>query len=142
MKRLMLLVILFGSCINSKKQNTAATAVEANESHEKGYKVYKIDSVNSYYLVYAKQQDSLFKIVSKKNNRPLCSAIQVGKSYGFVLNSSWPKEINLQKTKASTITMINVTCLGFDDHTKICLEKDSINDLYSTQNLSGLCFIK
>ncbi len=37
------------------------------------YKVFKIDSINSYYLIYAEKNDTLYKIVSKKEIESGCN---------------------------------------------------------------------
>ena len=52
------------------------------------YNVYKIDSINTYYLIYAKKNDSLYNIVSKKEVVKSGNKIQLNSSYAFNLHSS------------------------------------------------------
>lgn len=103
-------------------------------------KVYKIDSVNSYYLIYVKRGSLLYKIVSKKESYENCNNIQINFDYTFSLESIWRKPIMMGNINVSPSESPHVSCLYFDDSTRICVERDSINDLYKTKNLRGLCF--
>lgn len=118
----------------------------ANNSHvdidSSLYRVYKIDSNNTYYLIYVKRKDSLFKIVSQKNeNIKNSTLIKIGGQYDLKLNSIWTKGILIGGVNVSPSVTPNVTCLSFDDSTRICIERDSINDLHKAENLRGLYFI-
>jgi hypothetical protein len=105
---------------------------------EVSYIVYKIDSIHTWYLIYARKGDSLYKIVSKKMIIENCNRIEVKKYYAFHLHSS----IYGYKIAGKTILPQNtqlVNCFAFDDSTNICLERDSINDLHYADNVKGLC---
>lgn len=103
------------------------------------YKVYKIDSINSYYLIYAKKEDSIFKIVSKKQQFENCNIIKENGEYEFDLHSSlFGRNIGGESIPRPNSLMVN--CFSYDDSTKICLEKDSIIDLFYGDNIEGLCF--
>lgn len=105
------------------------------------FKVYKIDSINTYYLIYAKNKSELYKIVSKKEVTQNCNQIQVNHLYSFNLESIWRKQILMGKINVSPSENPHINCLYFDDSTLICVERDSINDLYKAKNLNGLCLI-
>jgi hypothetical protein len=105
------------------------------------YKVYKLDSINSYYLIYTKRNDSFFKIVSKKEVSPTCYNIKLNAEYSFILSSIWRSKFQLNGKEVSLPVSPIINCMGFDDSTTICLERDSINDLYYADNIKGLCFI-
>lgn len=114
---------------HSVKQNAAS------------YKVYKIDSINTYYLIYAKRRDTLYKIVSKKEAAIYLDKIKINMSYEFKLHSS----LLNRKIGNTTILPQNsllVNCFSYDDKTQICLEGDSIRDLYHADNIKGLYFIE
>jgi hypothetical protein len=103
------------------------------------YKVYKIDSINSWYLIYAKKIDSVYKIVSRKEIVMNCSKIQINKEYHFKLISWFPS--NQKGLDISFKSIPHLAGYGFDDSTTITLEKDSINDLMYAENVRGLCFM-
>ena len=104
------------------------------------YNVYKIDSINTYYLIYAKKNDSLYKIVSKKEVVKSGNKIQLNSSYAFNLHSSL-SEFRIGNIMISPKTS-NINCFAFDKETNICLEGDSIRDLYSADNIKAIYFFK
>ncbi len=106
------------------------------------YYIYKIDSINDYYLVYGRKSDSLFKIVSKKENYEVCNNyVKVGSSYHLEIESIWKRDFIINGISAAPSNFKNVKCLSFDEKTSICVERDSINDLFEVKNLKGLCII-
>ncbi len=142
-KKLMLLLIVISGCIHSRvTQSDSNQQQKIISNNDSLYKIYKIDSINNYYLIYAKRQDTLYKIVSKKEIIPNCIHVRVGEEYMLLLSSIWTKKIMIGNVNASPSVIPHVTCLGFDDSTEICLERDSINDLHYAENIKGLCFIK
>jgi hypothetical protein len=105
------------------------------------YRVYRIDSINTWYLIYARKGDSLYKIVSKKIEIEGCHKIEVGNHYDFHLHSRiYGYTIAGKKILPQNTLLVN--CFSFDDSTNICLERDSINDLHYADNIKGLCFIE
>lgn len=108
-----------------------------NKHNTTKYEVYKIDSINSYYLVYAKKGDSLYKIVSKKEHSINHKKISVNKSYNFILRSMASKAPTINGIKIKPINYMDVNCFRFDKETNICKE-ERIYDLYFVENLQGL----
>jgi hypothetical protein len=101
------------------------------------YFISRIDSIRSYYLIYANKEKKIYKIVSKKES---CShPIEVGSSYSLSLTSVWTEPIIIDGIDISPSKILNVKCVGFDDSTSICLEGDSIRDLFEAKDLKGLC---
>jgi arginine deiminase len=127
-------VIYFMSCSSTKISKPINNNLSSTD-----YKVYKIDSLNNYYLIYAKRSDSLYKIVSKKITTSKCKQVKVGKSYNFELYSVWNNGVSINGVNIAPGLIPNVECMGFDSVTTICIERDSINDLYIANNLKGLC---
>lgn len=126
--------IVFFCCVSTKPKS------ESNNMNL-GYKVYKIDSLNSYYLIYAKREDSFYKILSKKEYPRLCDQIQEGAVYKFKLHSLL-KNRQIAGKEVLPQNSLLVNCFSFDDSTSICIEKDSINDLHAAENIKGLCYLK
>lgn len=128
----------FNSC--NRKLISGNTGIsDINKQTDSIFRIYKIDSINNYYLVYAKSNNLLYKIVSKKEVTKKCKRVKVNSEYKFSLKSVWNQKIMIGNVNASPSLMPHVTCLSFDKSTVICLERDSINDLFITKNLRGLC---
>lgn len=140
MTRSLFFMIAFIGCTSNK--NVVSTVHQEGLGDESVFKVYKIDSVNSYYLIYAQKQDSLFKIVSKKDSCLNTKLIEIGEKYAFLLKSIWNTPIQIKGANASPSSVYNVSCVNLDDSTKICLERDSINDVHTASNICGLCFVE
>src|SRR5436189_6339627 len=97
------------------------------------YKVYKIDSIKNYYLIYALKKNVRFKIISSKEFNENCKEIKQESYYDFRLTSL------LHSFGVEEIAPGSAGCVYVDSVTKICIE-DSIYDLYSGDNIKGLCF--
>jgi hypothetical protein len=129
--RIMIIAAIFISLANCVKKQS----VDSREL----FTVAKIDSSGNFYLVYAVRNDSTFKIVSKKNIYKECDGIAINKSYPFKLRSS----IFTGKVANGQITAMTndlVECVGYDSVTTICFEDNCVRDLFSSDNLKGLCF--
>lgn len=136
MKNLFPVIIIFGligcssGILNKKYQNSS-------------YIITNIDSINSYYLVYAKKSDSLFKIVSKKEFVKRGKKIEVGKKYILDLHSRKSEAPIIDGVKIAPVNIIDVMCYNYENDTQICTDrKKGIYDLYTTPDLIGLHYIK
>lgn len=141
-KTLTLLIIILISC-KSNKLGKNENDKNINSSELNNYAIYKIDSLNSYYLIYAKNGESLYKIVSKKTGLYNCNKIELNSNYLLKLR---PMRVIKPIVGAGEIQPINYLdfadpCRKFDDSTKICIER-YMKDLYFADNIKGLCFIK
>lgn len=131
------LLILFAtsySCI-SRKQVLITNKIEAISEFREKYKVFKIDSVNNVYVIYARKDAVLCKIVSLKDSCA-CSNVKVGNEYTFSLMSRVPKEFKWIDVSPNAIPHVSgINYYG----TWIAFERDSINDIFISFNLKGLC---
>ncbi len=93
----------------------------------KDYKIERIKSLRHYYVLYASRNDSIFKIVSKKESISRCVKIRKGKIYGLILYEI-PFSGDL------------VDCIAFDRKTVICRENRYGYSLFMAGNLKGLCW--
>lgn len=130
-----LIPILICSCINSKS---------ISQAKEDGlfFKVKKIDSINNWHIIYATKQETLYKIVVKKEVTPNvnCNKIVKGKSYDFKLHSRKANAPEINGIKVNPVNSLDIPCYTFDENTNICIEpKKGIYDLYFAENLKGLC---
>jgi hypothetical protein len=109
---------------------------------ESKYTVIQIDSTNDWHIIYANKNDSIFKIISKKNKMDDCNEISIGKSYDFILHSRRENPPKIGNIIILPQNNLDVNCFSFDDDTYICVEPDNgIYDLYFCENLTGLCII-
>jgi len=138
MKLFLITILAVVSCYSQNYLKEKSVKNDIQDSNNVNtYRVYKIDSINSFYLIYAKRQDTLYKIVSQKARLTNCEIIQVNKQYPFILHS----RLASRKIGNSPILPGLVNCFYYGDSTSICLEK-SIYDLHSADNIKGLCFLK
>lgn len=115
--------------------------IQVAQKANANYLVSKVDSINDYYLVYLIKSDSTYKVVSHKPliSEEKCNKIKLGSSYPFLLRStlSWTGDLKRLSPKYNP----QIGCVAFDDSTSICVEKGMVRDLFSADNLQGLCFI-
>jgi hypothetical protein len=98
------------------------------------FEILKIDSIENVYVIYAKRNDSIVKIMSKKNGLYNCNPIIKGGFYDLQIRSHLPK-YTYQKLDIGG-TRYNSTTIYLEDTGGV------IWDLFVTDNLNGLCFIK
>ena len=126
-----ILLLFFGACckknFNSKFDNDS-------------YKIKKIDSINNWNLIYATKNDSVYKIVVKKDLKYKSNTkIRINNYYKLKLTSKKENVPTVNGIKISPVNNLDVQCYDFDEVTKICLELDKgIYDLYLTESIRGL----
>lgn len=129
-------IALFLSCTSTKK---AMTVSNSNTN----YLIKKIDKKNTWYIIYAERKDTIFKIVSYAENKvdKYCKKIVVGECYELDLKS---KKENAPVIGGIKLDPVGYTgCYEFDKVTIICLEpKRGIYDLFYTNDLKGICYLK
>lgn len=139
MKYITLFIVLFLFSCNSFK------ITNKDYKENKTYLIKNIDSINDWNIIYAMKQDSLYKIVVKKNNyEPKnCQKITIGKFYNLVLHSRKKNVPTINGVKIRPVNNIDIQCYSYDEDTNICIEIDNgIYDLYYTDNIKGLCYKK
>lgn len=126
------LTILLGSCSVPKKLG----------SNETTYLIKKIKKQNTWYIIYAEKNNTLFKIVSKADNSyDNCNQLKVGKRYMINLSSRKENAPDIGGVKLDPVGYTG--CYKYDSETVICLEpKKGINDLFYTNEIKGICFLK
>ncbi len=135
----LMLVAILAACGLARTTKPSHNDVEGDFGKLATYKVYKIDSINNYFLIYARRKDSLYKIVSKRENISKGNKIYKGRSYPFILHSTLSNKTMGNKKLPGRSPLVN--CFYYDDSTKICLEGKLIRDLYYADNIKGLLFV-
>lgn len=140
--QLSILLLIVASGIGCMTLKSSYSNTKISIFHQQPlYKVYKIDSIHNYYLIYAKREDTLYKIVSEKAPKINCKQIQINHQFPFILHGRIADR-QASKFRLSPEASLLVNCFSYDDSTSICVERDTINDLYSAENITGLCFNK
>ncbi len=127
--RVSMLISLLTACKSNKHQDPPPG---------KAFKIVKLDSIKNVYLIYARQKDTLYKIVSVKETTHTGQSIVVGSSYQLDLVSLFIK--NFQGYDLSPQHTLDIGGISYSG-TLIKVERDSIVDLYRARNIKGLCFI-
>jgi len=131
-------LVMFFSCSTSKE-------VINYSKGENSYLIKKIKTKNSWHIIYAQKQDSLYKIVVGKESIPSadCKKIVVGKYYDLELKSRRENAPEINGVKLQPMNYLDVECYSYDEKTEICIEpKKGIYDLHYTDDLKGLCYLK
>jgi hypothetical protein len=127
--RVSVLISLLTACRSNKHQDPPPG---------KAFKIVKLDSIRNVYLIYARQKDTLYKIVSLKEATHTGRSIVVGSSYQLDLVSLFIK--NFKGYDLSPQNTLDIGGISYSG-TLIKVERDSIVDLYRARNVKGLCFI-
>lgn len=121
------ILYLFGACFLFS--NVAIS--QTKEKQENKFEIWNIDSLQTVYIIYAKRNDSIIKIVSKKESFNNCKPILKGLFYQLEVES-------LLKYSASKRHIGGVKYNGV----LIKLEGEKVVwDLFTCDNLSGLCYL-
>ena len=113
---------------------------KSNECKEIDYTIIKIDSIKNWYLIYATRNDSIFKIVSIKNQNFKCERILVGKRYHLELQKRLENVLSKEGLKVLPMNYSDVSGIVFDQNTDVFVpyEKGTFG-LFSCKNMDGLC---
>jgi hypothetical protein len=125
--RVSMLISLLAACTSNKAKEPLPG---------KDCKIVKLDSINNVYLIYARQKDTLYKIVSVKEDAHTGRCIVVDSSYRLDLVSLFIN--NIRGYDLSPKHSLDIGGISYSG-TLIKVERDSIVDLYRARNIKGLC---
>lgn len=131
-----LLYSLLFACRSEKVMPVNKVATVSLESLRDKYKVISIDSISNVYVVYARKDSVVYKIVSLKDTVP-CKRISVGLEYPFVLLSIVPKKFNGVNISPDVIPHLSGTSFH---GVSIPFEGGTHKDIFVVVNLKGLCY--
>ena len=113
---------------------------KSNDCKEIDYTVIKIDSIKNWYLIYATRNDSIFKIVSIKNQNCKCGRISVGNRYRLELQKRLENVLSKEGLKVLPMNYSDISGIGFDQNTDVFVPYEKgVFGLYSCKNMNGLC---
>lgn len=123
------------SCSQSKNMSYKKKANLKENGLSSQYLILRIDSNYEGYIIYAKRNDSIFKIVSIKDTTKNCMNLFVNSSYDLKLLSWFGKN---DKEPNVPLNHIHGMHLG---GIRVRFDEDSIvHDLFYDERLRGLCF--
>ncbi|MGV6944282.1 hypothetical protein [Sphingobacterium kyonggiense] len=103
------------------------------------FRIHQIKLDKSVYIIYAKRNDSTFKIISEREvDISTCVKIKVHQSYRLNLKKIIPAD---SMGGRRMIPNDIVTSFGYKESV-IKVEKKSHNALYFAENLNGLCYVR
>ncbi len=127
------LIILFLIACLSCSQTRDILSFDKKKSENKMYKIKETYTHELFDIIYAQKNDSLFKIISPRDNTINISdlkPLEIGQKYQLDLICIYPNYDN-EKTK-----------IGAKDSCLMGIEKKSHFSLYSTTNLNGLYLLE
>lgn len=130
MKYVTIIVCLFLFACSPTKRNRLPHKIKQVDKRN-AYLVTKIDSIPRAYIIYIERNDSIFKLVSLKQDNQFCTKVIAGNYYDFELGS-W-----LDAEQPSLIHSDGLYVYGvgvaFSD-------ENIVQDIFYAKNLKGLCF--
>ncbi|WP_114490728.1 hypothetical protein [Candidatus Ulvibacter alkanivorans] len=136
---ILIISIFFFGC------NTKKSTIEAKSNDSGIFLITKLEELNNWNIIYAKKETKKYKIITGKilNSNNACETIKVGKKYNLDLNSRKENVPEINGIKIKPVNNIDIECYTYDIETDICIEPDNdIYDLYHTNDINGLCYLK
>lgn len=101
------------------------------------YRIRKIKRLRNLFIIYAERNDSIFKIVSLQENHSKCEfLIKKNKCYKLKLHSRFEHPFLGHDFPVSNRLLVT----HYDYYgTLVSVEDKSRRDLYTAENLKGLC---
>jgi hypothetical protein len=131
---IIIFTLLILSCSLSKSSTLGAPSYTQFEDTNAVYKIYKIDSINSWYVIYARNGEYRYKIISQKCPPSQGVRIRKNKSYNLRL-------ISTRHYPNAPTNYLDISCFMLDEQTSMCLEpRKEIYDVHYTKDLKGLYF--
>lgn len=132
--RTLLLLLITSMLIGCSVMNNNSLCREDKSNRATLFKIKSIKDEKEFYIIYAKRNDSLFKIVSKLEGRTNGEKIKVGRHYNLKLEKFFPLDSIFGIAIAP-----NAGIRGFGYGEKsVYIERKSHNSLYRAKNLKGL----
>jgi len=104
--------------------------------------IKQIKSKNGFYIIYASKNNTLYKVVSKKEKPKVCECnkIVVGKYYSLDLHSNIPEINGVRMLPAN---YLDIKSIYSPKQSVYSIEpKKDIFDTFHAENIKGLCIIQ
>ena len=132
--RTLLLLFIASMLIGCSVMNNNSLCREDKSNRATLFKIKSIQDKGKFYIIYAKRNDSLFKILSDPKVKANGEKIKVGRYYDLKLEKFFPLDSIFGIAIAP-----NLGIRGFDYGGKtVYIEQKSHNSIYRAKNLNGL----
>ncbi|MEN9548984.1 MAG: hypothetical protein RIR12_1575 [Bacteroidota bacterium] len=118
-----------GMAQSSEKQDSIVVSSRDIGTGNK-FEIWNIDSVQSVYLIYAKRNDSIIKIVSKKERFKNCKTILKGQFY----------DLKVESLLKNTSSKRHIGGIKYNDIIVKLEGGEVIWDLFICEDFKGLCY--
>ena len=130
-------IIFMVSCLTfmtgnlySQMRNTPDSVIN------KEFKILKIDSIKNIYVIYAEQNDSVYKILSEKEDMCNCLNVELNNTYILSIKSYFGPGVIIQRLAGARY---QGSVIPIKDETD---EKNVLRDLYLSDDIKGKCYIR
>jgi hypothetical protein len=113
--------------------------LNGQNQNNKSFLIKQIMSKNGFHIIYATKDDTLYKIVSKKEKPKVreCNKIVVGEYYNLDLHSNIPI---INGVKILPVNYLDVKSMFSPRQSVYSIEpKKGIFDSFHAENIKGLC---
>ena len=133
--RTLLLLFIASMLIGCSVMNNSSLCREEKSNRTTLFKIKSIKDKREFYIIYAKRNDSLFKIVSKLEGGANGEKIKVGRHYNLKLEKFFPLDSIFGIAIAPNA---GIRGFGYYGEKTVYIERKSHNSLYRAKNLKGL----
>ena len=100
------------------------------------FMIINIDSIENVYVIYAEREDSIFKILSKKENICNCLNLYINETYTLSIRSYFPPEVLKQRLTGIKYENAIIPIKGEKD------ENNVTKDLYLSNDIRSRCYVR
>jgi hypothetical protein len=100
--------------------------------------IYRIDSTKNFFLIYGKDSTGICKIFSRKFESHCPNLIASGKHIGLCVHS-YRDHLSQSFLLLDRMATARISCYLLGPEDEICVEGDSIRDLFFSEDFVGLC---
>jgi len=133
-----LIGLFLSACHHKKVIDQSARTKDITIVSDTSYLIVKLDSIKTAFVIYAKRNNSTYKIISGKNkllnSRDSCNVICVGGKYDLKLKS-WFTQVD----GMADVPMMRIDGLLMGGERITFKNEDIIHDLFYDDRLNGLC---
>ena len=102
----------------------------------KEFKILKIDSIKNIYVIYAEQNDSVYKILSEKEVICNCQNIELNNTYILSIKTKFMRGVIIQQLGGSKYKGAVIPIREKTDGKNVAW------NLYLTDDIKGRCYIR
>ena len=133
--RTLLLLLITSMLIGCSVMNNNSLCREDKSNRATLFKIKSIMDKGKFYIIYAKRNDSLFKILSDPKVKANGEKIKVGRHYNLKLEKFFPLDSIFGIAIAPNA---GIRGFGYYGEKTVYIERKSHNSLYRAKNLRGL----